>query len=294
MSVAAVNRIFQILSDETLIRISSIVIILVIFVPLLDYKSIDNSFYSFIDHLKIIAVSEKVTNFQIQLVANEFEHFYYNKDVKLAYLKVESPWLSNSYEKTFHNFRNVARKENIKTIISSYIISNSTSDQNFVHKNLFNSNTLAKTVTNFLITAKIDKTVQTQKIYLSIIYTLLLPVFLLFFYTASITNKCYNLTVKPLDQAIKNIKSNISTMMKAMQNISHNSIQTLNKKNKDETLEKKRKSITSRIISGGSYDFQVEVAELENDLDFDMLDNLTTKCFFFMFKFYFYIFVSFF
>lgn len=81
-TMSAVRRVSMELSEVLSRRVAALVMLLVIVVPFLNYRSSDSSVQAWADNFLIVAKNQSVTSYDIDYMIAEFKEYYSNEDLK--------------------------------------------------------------------------------------------------------------------------------------------------------------------------------------------------------------------
>lgn len=264
-TMSAIKRVSERLSAVLSLRTALLVMILVIVVPFLNYTVTDFSPNAWIDNIKIVAKNETTTEFDIENLARKCKNFYEPKDDNLRFLKIESPWIEEPFERKYKT-RDVLRNSNKIKYASKYYVDNDillNSGNPFALQYLNDAKENGRDdkngKTEFRVRLTIDNTYENQQTAMFGIILIVMVIFLLFAFTASFSSQVNKLVVQPLEKLMSTLRNSAMLMLQSMK-----AVESAQKEDEDESKKK---------------DGQDDEAEDEDDAEMEtaMLEKMVEK-----------------
>jgi cAMP-specific phosphodiesterase 4 len=193
-TLTAVRKVSKQLNDVLSQRVAGLVMLLVIVMPFLAYEDLtDFSPNAWVTALRTLAKDSSVTAASMTEMVRKFERFYSSKDSKLQSLVVESPYANALVDATYIDTTDI-RDDNLVTYELTYTIS----------------------TVEYSVSAVMDNSVPNQWEALFGILVILIVMFCLVFFSASLQNSVDSLVVMPLENIMTALRNSATVMLKSM------------------------------------------------------------------------------
>jgi len=210
----AIKRVSEQLSARLSLRTAALVMILVIVVPFLSYQDNDYSPYAWVTHMKMVAKNESTVLYDIDNVARKCNNFYLPKDSKVLSMKIESPWITETFVKNYDTGRNL-RASNILLYSSDYYVSKSVLSE---YKSKYADASKDKVFFNVML--KMDMTRPNESVAMFNILLIVLVIIVLFVFTAAFSQAVNDLVVRPLEKMMTTLRTSALLMIKSVEELS--------------------------------------------------------------------------
>ena len=194
-TMSAVRRVSNEMSSIVSLRVAAVVMLLVIIVPFLAYTDIDYSPRVFMENLKYAAKNSSSSSYDISHIADKFNDFYKNKQQKLVYVSVSSPFFAT--QEYTHVTRSTLRSDNTLTDTLMYSAFGSTSK-------------------SYKIQCIMDITFQNQQNSMFGIILIILVIFCLVSFSGSFQSAMDKLLILPLEKMMTTVRTSATIMLKNM------------------------------------------------------------------------------
>ena len=203
-TLSAVRKTSARLSEVLSRRVASLVMLLVIVIPFLNYETTDSSVYAWADNFVTLGSNaSSYSAYDISTTMNDFHSYYYNYDLEALSVSMTAPQ-GNFYE-AFHTNGNV-RTDNIITYESSY-------DSWFAP----GSREMDSVQHQYSVTLKLNGQVPNQWNALFSILLIILVIFVLLYFADSFNTAVEELIVFPLEKMMNILRKSATDMLKSMQ-----------------------------------------------------------------------------
>lgn len=194
-TLSAVRKVTKQLNDVLSQRIAGLVMLLVIVLPFLSYDDItDASPNSWVTAIRAAVKDSNVADSVATEMMRKMQRFYSSKDSKVQSVSATSPYITDGVlSETFLGTDNV-RVSNLVTYEETYVVSG----------------------TSYYVKAVMDQTIPNQWEALFGIIVILLVMFCLVFFSASLQNSVDTLVVVPLENIMTALRNSATVMLKSM------------------------------------------------------------------------------
>jgi hypothetical protein len=202
-TLSAVRKTSARLSEVLSRRVASLVMLLVIVIPFLNYQTTDSSIYAWADNFKMLGKNASAYSASdIENSISEFHSYYLGKDLRAMSVSMSAPQ-GNFYEQfSYHNVRN----SNIIEYRSDY-------------NSLYPAGSLVEgdTYYQYKLTLRLNGQIPNQWNALFSILLIILVIFVLLYFTASFNAAVEELIVVPLEKMMNILRKSATDMLKSMQ-----------------------------------------------------------------------------
>lgn len=198
-TMSALRRVSNELSSILSQRVSALVMIFVIIVPFLSYQVVDYSPDTWLSNLYYVANTNSASvDSDISSIVTRLIEFYENRDAKVSYVYVSSPYTSNIVENNYDTRRNhVLRSQNV-----------------FPYESVFTLNS-----NDYKVAINMDLTRSAQFNSALNIVLVILVVIVLFAFSMSFQNAVDRLVVNPLEKMMSVLRASATSMLKSVKSI---------------------------------------------------------------------------
>merc|ERR1711871_1701612 len=194
-TLSAVRKVTKQLNDVLSQRIAGLVMLLVIVLPFLSYDDItDASPNSWVTAIRAVVKDANVYDAVVDEMVRKMQRFYSSRDSKLQSFAATSPYITNGVLSVTYKGTDDLRAANLVTYEETYAIGGN----------------------SYYVKAVMDQSIPNQWEALFGIIVILLVMFCLVFFSASLQNSVDTLVVVPLENIMTALRNSATVMLKSM------------------------------------------------------------------------------